>query len=69
MADMENECGVSDEAQRAAYQFVEELAKTPDGFEGPYPWWHGHAVRLAFCAGVRWDHKHPATIPGKGNTP
>lgn len=50
----QNECGVSDEAQLAAYRFVEELAKAPDGNEGPYPWWHGHAVRLAFCVGVAW---------------
>lgn len=59
-----NECGVSDEAQLAAYSYTEEVFKAPDGNDGPYPWVHGHAVRKAFCAGAAWGHQHPDTTKG-----
>lgn len=60
-----NECDVSDVAQLAAFRYTENLAaEAPDGMEGHCPWWHGHAIRMAFCAGVAWvrwqpDHDSP----------
>ena len=53
-SDIPNECGVSDEAQIAAYHHVDEMVKDANGFIGPAPWWHGWAVRKAFCAGAAW---------------
>lgn len=38
----------------ASLAFVEEAIKTPDGYLGIAPWWHGWALRMAFHAGAAW---------------
>lgn len=42
---------------RASSAYVEKLKKRADAHHGPYPLWHGWAIREAFIAGTKWKKR------------
>lgn len=52
------------EALRRADQYVNNCVESADGHSGPYPWWHGWALRQAFLAGADW-YKNREISPKK----
>jgi hypothetical protein len=47
----------------AAYDHVETITASADGYHGTAPWWYGWAIREAFIAGAQYADSANAVPP------
>lgn len=52
-----NQAGRPIEELRAADAFVKSLRERADAYNGPYPLWHGWAIREGFLAGITYANE------------